>query len=52
MSKENLALNNLQWLYAIKPKQTNHIYLIFGTKYGWFGIKPNQTKPSWKNKKW
>ena len=31
MYKEDLALNNLQWLKIIKPNQT----------------KPNQTKPNW-----
>ena len=34
MNKENLALNNLQITYAIKPNQTkpNHIYLIYTYK--------------------
>ena len=28
MYKEDMALNNLQGWYAIKPNQTKHIYLI------------------------
>ena len=29
MYKKYLALNNLQWLYAIKQIKPNHIYLIY-----------------------
>ena len=29
MYKEDLALNNLQWLISHKNQPTNHIYLIY-----------------------
>ena len=29
MYKDDLALNNLQWLICHKPSQPNHIYLIY-----------------------
>ena len=55
MYKEDLALNNQQWLirHKTKPNQTkqNHVCLIYMYKEdlalisynGWYVIKPNQT---------
>ena len=49
MYKENLSLNNLQWLMCPKtqPNQVIYMYKVnFASKAnnGWYGVKPNQTK--------
>ena len=55
MYKEDLALNNLQWLICHKTKPNQIIYIWYIcikriwhsiTYSGWYAIKPNQTKPN------
>ena len=54
MYKEDLAVNNLQWLICHKTKPNQAIYIQYIcikriwqwiTYNGWYAIKPNQTKP-------
>ena len=52
--KLDLALNNLQWLYAIKPTKPNHVNFIYMyeriwhwmTNNGWYVMTPNLNQPN------